>query len=182
MLKSRNLRKWGASIMGRPRTSGSHLPLCVYKKHGAYYHVEGGKWTRLGKTIDDAMASINKMSAKEWKLFEKKWIQYIFWNSRKNAKSRNIQFDLTMDDVRDMVKRSGGRCSVSGIFFDFTRIDGCRRRPWVPSIDRIDSKKPYVKENIRLVCSSVNYAMNEWGVDILFRISSNMKRKKTLSN
>lgn len=33
--------------MNRPRKKDRHLPKCVYPKHGAYWHVKGGKWTRL---------------------------------------------------------------------------------------------------------------------------------------
>lgn len=42
--------------MGRPRKSDKHLPPCVYEKHGAYYHVKGGKWTRLGTDLPAALA------------------------------------------------------------------------------------------------------------------------------
>lgn len=33
--------------MNRPRKKDRHLPKCVYPKHGAYWHVKAGKWTRL---------------------------------------------------------------------------------------------------------------------------------------
>lgn len=35
----------------RPRKKDRHLPACIYQKHGAFYHVKGGKWTRLGTDI-----------------------------------------------------------------------------------------------------------------------------------
>lgn len=39
----------------RPRKKDRHLPACVYLRHGAYYHVRGGKWKPLGKTLPDAL-------------------------------------------------------------------------------------------------------------------------------
>jgi integrase len=33
--------------MSRPRKKDTHLPKCVYIKHGAYWYVKGGEWTRL---------------------------------------------------------------------------------------------------------------------------------------
>jgi len=42
--------------MGRPRKSDKHLPPCVYEKHGAYYYVKGGKWTRLAADLPIALA------------------------------------------------------------------------------------------------------------------------------
>jgi integrase len=41
----------------RPRKHNRHLPQCVYLRHGAYYLVRGGKWTRLGTTLADALAA-----------------------------------------------------------------------------------------------------------------------------
>lgn len=42
--------------MGRPRKSDKHLPPCVYEKHGAYYYVKAGKWTRLAADLPAALA------------------------------------------------------------------------------------------------------------------------------
>lgn len=39
--------------MGRPRTKNTGLPVNVHIKHGAYYYVRGGKWTRLAKYGDE---------------------------------------------------------------------------------------------------------------------------------
>lgn len=35
----------------RPRKKDKHLPACVYHRHGAFWLVKKGKWTRLGKTL-----------------------------------------------------------------------------------------------------------------------------------
>jgi integrase len=42
-------------LMGRPRKNNTHLPPCVYPRHGAYYLVKAGKWTLLGHTLSDAL-------------------------------------------------------------------------------------------------------------------------------
>lgn len=39
----------------RPRKKHSNLPPCVYRKHGAYYYVKGGKWRRLGTDLRSAL-------------------------------------------------------------------------------------------------------------------------------
>jgi integrase len=41
--------------MNRPRKKDTHLPRCVYHRNNAYYFVRGGKWTRLGKTLKEAL-------------------------------------------------------------------------------------------------------------------------------
>lgn len=42
--------------MNRPRKVNRHLPPCVYEKHGAFWHVKAGKWTRLGSNLHAALA------------------------------------------------------------------------------------------------------------------------------
>jgi integrase len=44
-----------ARPMNRPRVRDKHLPRNVYLRHNAYYYVKGGKWTRLGKTLKEAL-------------------------------------------------------------------------------------------------------------------------------
>lgn len=39
----------------RPRKKDRNLPQCVYLKHGAYWYVKKGKWTRLGINLADAL-------------------------------------------------------------------------------------------------------------------------------
>jgi integrase len=41
--------------VSRPRKKNTHLPPCVYPKHGAYYFVKAGRWERLGDTLASAL-------------------------------------------------------------------------------------------------------------------------------
>lgn len=42
--------------MPRKRKKDKHLPQYVYLKHGAYYYVKEGKWTRLSADLDKALS------------------------------------------------------------------------------------------------------------------------------
>jgi integrase len=42
--------------MARPRRKDSHLPPCVYQKHGSWY-VKGGKWTKIGGSLKEALTA-----------------------------------------------------------------------------------------------------------------------------
>lgn len=42
--------------MNRPRKKNPHLPPCVYQKHGAFWYVKRGRWTRLAAGNDLAGA------------------------------------------------------------------------------------------------------------------------------
>jgi len=43
--------------MNRPRKKDRHLPRCVYHKHGAYWLVRKGKWTKLASDLRGALAA-----------------------------------------------------------------------------------------------------------------------------
>lgn len=43
--------------MNRPRKKDRHLPRCVYRKHGAYWLVRKGKWSKLGTDLNTALAA-----------------------------------------------------------------------------------------------------------------------------
>lgn len=104
-----------------------------------------------------------------WRVYEACWRQ-----SAKNAKRRGIEFTLAQKDMVWLVRRARGRCEVSQAVFDLDTVAVRTRRPFYPSIDRIDSTLGYTPSNVRLVCVIANYAMNEWGVDALLRIAQGM--------
>lgn len=39
----------------RPKLKDRHLPSCVYEKHGAFYYVKKGKWTKIGTDLQSAL-------------------------------------------------------------------------------------------------------------------------------
>lgn len=45
----------------RHRESDKHLPRYVYRHHGAFYYVKDKKWTRLGITLQDALAAYARL-------------------------------------------------------------------------------------------------------------------------
>lgn len=49
----------------RPRKRDRHLPACVYLRHGAYWLVKRGKWTRLGSDLTAALAEYARHQAHE---------------------------------------------------------------------------------------------------------------------
>lgn len=47
----------------RRRQNNRHLPPCVYQRHGAYYLVKGGKWTRLGSDLNAAIQEYARLTS-----------------------------------------------------------------------------------------------------------------------
>lgn len=83
--------------------------------------------------------------------------------AKERAKVRGIPYHLTRQDIEAMYAKSGGRCAVSGIQFNRFRPLNSTKRPWYPSLDRIDSSKPYTPDNCRFVCVAANIAMGGMG-------------------
>jgi len=98
----------------------------------------------------------------------------IHHKAKENARQRGIEFALHRDQVVLLYGKSGGYCQVTGITFNRFRPAGSTKRPWYPSLDRIDSSKPYTFDNCRLVCVAANFAMGEWGEWVLKALSSSM--------
>ena len=71
-----------------------------------------------------------------------------------------------------------GYCEATGIKFDLEteeRKSGHTKNPWVPSIDRIDSSKPYLKENIQVVVFMYNMCKSEFTHDDVIKFCKAVK-------
>jgi hypothetical protein len=75
----------------------------------------------------------------------------------RNAKSRNIDVSIDINDVIQLYEKNK-KCTISGIEMTtlFIPNEGKWKRIHNVSVDRIDSKLGYTRENIQLVCSIVN--------------------------
>jgi hypothetical protein len=70
-----------------------------------------------------------------------------------------------------MAKAAKWRCAVTGLKLNTEKDKQHRRASYGPSIDRIIPALGYVQGNVRVVCMAANFAMNEWGDDIMKTIS-----------
>lgn len=130
--------------------------------------------SRIIKRKDHAKSHVNKIckfcSNKnnhpqgEYKGFRISW-----WNKyRLSALSRNLEWNLSIDDGVNLFEKQNGLCALTGISLvvkgDFTDITA--------SLDRIDNSKGYTKDNIQFVHKEVN----------MMRGSLSLKRFIELSN
>lgn len=106
------------------------------------------------------------------------WIQKLYKQSKRNAKVRGIKWELTPVDMGTLVEMAGGKCAVTGVELNLERLEGARRRPFAPSLDRIVSSEGYTLKNCRIVCAAANLAMNEWGIEILRQMAHSMVEKE----
>lgn len=108
----------------------------------------------------------NKCSKSEWDKNnpDKVRAQRLWGNAYKRAKSLNWpELDFDTKWIYDKILE--GYCEATGIPFDLTgitRITNHAKNPYVPSIDRIDSSKPYLKENVQIVVYMYNVCKSEF--------------------
>jgi len=89
------------------------------------------------------------------------------------AKQRNIEFDISFENLSILFDKQNSKCALSGIDIQFNTnskiLDGNA------SLDRIDSSKPYTLSNVQWVDVNVNYAKLRMGnndfIDMCKRIS-----------
>ena len=85
-----------------------------------------------------------------------------------SAKHRYYGCDLEITKEWLVKKLKKGTCEFTGLPFDFgPPLNGFSKNPYSPSLDRINSKdKSYSPENVRVVLSLVNLALNEFGEEV----------------
>jgi hypothetical protein len=168
--------------MGRGRIRNHHLPKRIYIHHGAYwYYPKDSAPVKLAR-LDAPIEAIEKYGV-ELPLFSfDQHAKELFRVLRRSAKSRRIPLAITLEDVLSMLKAANYCCTISGVPFSYERVPGCRVRPWIPSIDRIDSRLGYTVENCRIVCAYINIALNTFGLPVLEKVIKAMRgRRKQLA-
>lgn len=106
------------------------------------------------------------------------WVYNIYNSILSRSRRKERLCNISVDDIFDLVISSNGRCQVTDIPFSMNKPQNCRTAPYFPSIDRIDSSKGYCKGNCRLICYAVNMALNQWGDQVLEKISMAFLYKK----
>lgn len=75
-------------------------------------------------------------------------------DARQRAKKSGLESDLDLDWVTSRIEK--GLCQVTGISFDLS--PSVPARPFTPSLDRINPKLGYMKDNTQVVCWIYNRA------------------------
>lgn len=87
-------------------------------------------------------------------------IRPYFWNNiQKGAAKRKIEFDLSPEEAWEIWQEQNEKCALSGMDINLPK----KSRDWkqsTASLDRIDSSKPYRRDNVQWVHKKVNLMKN----------------------
>ncbi len=74
-------------------------------------------------------------------------LKFILRDAKKHAEKSNRDFDITLEDLEKIILKQKNACALTGMIFT---------KEFLPSLDRIDSSKGYIRENIQLVLIKIN--------------------------
>ncbi|HEY3908337.1 MAG TPA: hypothetical protein VGM07_00435 [Stellaceae bacterium] len=101
-----------------------------------------------------------------------KWLRKLASGARASAIKKGIEFGLLPDYAETLYRQQRGRCAVTNIPFHMQRFaDAFVKYPFAPSIDRALSSGGYTPDNVRLVCTAVNFGMGQWGQELFLTLA-----------
>jgi hypothetical protein len=157
--------------MGRPAKG---LRLHKYSHRKAWYTLDAGRAAKSTGTecFGQAVRIMRDTAAREAMNIKPAAIETdaalmtavrkVIRKSRERAKLKGYEFDLTESNVLQMIAEQGGRCALTGIEFSVETSTEGRRMPFAPSADRIDNRKGYTADNLRMVCAIANLARGDF--------------------
>jgi len=141
------------------------------KKNGKSSHCKNCTAIRNKKWYSDPVVKV-KTNARERERRRSDPQRYLWTHVRDRSKRNGIPFNLTIDDCK-----IPSICPVLGIpiVTGKVRAKGCMVDDNVPSVDRIDPTKGYIKGNVEVISWRANHLKNNATVEELEAIVNYMK-------
>lgn len=103
------------------------------------------------------------------------------------AKTKGLEFDLDREWFQERL--DAGRCEVSGLPFempterrfipDNNPYDPMLASPWQPSVDKVDPKGGYTKDNCQMVCFAYNIVKNRFTDEDVLKLAHALVENNT---
>lgn len=96
-------------------------------------------------------------------------LKNLLYSARDRAKKYNLEFNIDLEYLVELYNKNKGCCSLTNIEFDVSKNDERYKNshfyPTSISLDKINSSEGYTKDNVRLVITAINLALNEFGTE-----------------
>jgi hypothetical protein len=85
----------------------------------------------------------------EWQMNQRRKnpLRFLLRDAKAHAKHKNREFNLTIDDMNEVLESQNNKCIFTGLEFNDDNV---------LSLDRIDSKMGYTRENIQFITIRAN--------------------------
>lgn len=125
------------------------------KKDGLQHHCKKCDNERQAKRRADKNEELKKYH-REYRIKNKHNFEYRLQSllnaSRARARIKNREHTLTLEDLKELYPLDG-KCPIFGLKLEW---NGAGFRETSPSIDRIDSAKGYIKDNVQIISWKAN--------------------------
>lgn len=111
------------------------------------------------------MLNTNNFTKAHESLLKQKYV-----SMRQGAKQRNIDFNLTFNDLLIIIKMYDNKCVLTNIPIDWKRTSAL-----IGSFDRIDNSKGYDLYNVQLILWPINRAKNRFTNDDIKNLINKIK-------
>lgn len=117
--------------------------------------VKSGHKNSCGCLHDDVAKSYRMDKNPSWTGYKE--IRGAYWSSlQRGAKDRNLEFSITIEYAWEIYESQNKLCKLSGLPLSLEFRDTDKKEK-TASLDRIDSKKGYIKGNVQWIHKTINY-------------------------
>lgn len=106
-----------------------------------------------------------------------RWAEMAASGARKRAKLRGIDCSINVEWILERLRSQAYRCALSGIEFSQETLGTAHKRPFMPSLDRIECSIGYTPGNSRIVCVAVNMLLQDWGDAVFIAIVNGSRNR-----
>lgn len=125
--------------------------------------------------------TVSEKGRENWRRYKrskKGIITCLLNNAKDRAKRNNLPYELDYEWLE--AKIDAGVCELSHLPFVHESRGAFKCSPYAPSIDKINPKDGYTKNNCRVICFCVNMALSDWGEDVLYNMCENLLKNRKI--
>jgi hypothetical protein len=151
-----------------------------YKRTGHFYEYQCLICNYIGRKQDNFLTNTGCLNCRDKGLSLNGFPLWFINRLKLNAKQRNIEYNLSAEYLFDLYKKQKGICSLSGQKLTLSK----RWKDYknnTASLDRIDSNKGYIINNVQFVHKNINFMKYNFSqkefIDLCIKIVNNIKGK-----
>lgn len=151
---------------------------CILSYKKQYYHdnIEHCREVKRAEEKRNRLGRKDKEVKRNRQKYYSDNIEHVVSGMLTRAKTRSKQYSLSFDldktFLNELFMKQQNKCALTKIDFIYEaeNVSVTHKRPFAPSLDRINSQKGYTKDNVRIVCIIVNFALCEFGDDAFHKM------------
>jgi hypothetical protein len=99
-----------------------------------------------------------------------------YFNCKHTAEQRGLDFNLDLEFLKNLWDKQDGKCAYTNINMDIAETYRHKNHSiMAASVDRIDSNKGYLKDNVEFVCRFVNLGKRDYSKEDVIKIINLIK-------